>query len=76
MAAIAVTTATPVQIPVSGEVLIQNIGTGVLYVGAKNVSIANGIKVAVGASITVPAGYGSLWAIAETSDADCRYFPG
>jgi hypothetical protein len=76
---IVVGTVTPVLLPVaepSASVLIQNLGTGNLYVdGNPVVTTATGVKIAAGTSLTVigPDDVGALYLISDTAATDVRY---
>jgi hypothetical protein len=76
---IVVGTVTPVLLPVkeaSGSVLIQNLGTGSLYVdGNPAVTTSTGVKIATGTSLTVssPDNVGALYLISDTASTDVRY---
>jgi hypothetical protein len=70
---------TPVLLPVvepSASVLIQNLGTGIVYVdGDPAVTTTTGVKIAAGTSITVvgPDDVGALYLISDTAATDVRY---
>lgn len=76
---IVVGTVTPVLLPVvepSSSVLIQNLGIGIVYVdGSPTVTIATGVKIAAGTSITIvgPDAVGALYLISDTAATDVRY---
>jgi len=76
---IVVGTVTPVLLPVaeaSSTVLIQNLGTGNLYVdGDPAVTTATGVKIAAAASLTIsgPDSLGSLFLISDAASTDVRY---
>lgn len=76
---IVVGTATPVLLPVvepSASVLIQNLGTGIVYVdGDPAVTTATGVKIAAGTTLTVvgPDSVGALYLISDTAATDVRY---
>ena len=76
---IVVGTVTPVLLPVvepSSTVLIQNLGTGNLYVdGDSAVATTTGVKIAAGASLTIsgPDSLGELFLISDAASTDVRY---
>jgi len=76
---IVVGTVTPVLLPVvepSASVLIQNLGTGIVYVdGDPAVTTVTGVKIAAGTSLTVvgPDSVGALYLISDTAATDVRY---
>ena len=76
---IVVGTVTPVALPVSEpstSVLIQNLGTGNLYVdGNSAVTTSTGVKIATGTSLTIigPDDLGELFLISDTAATDVRY---
>jgi hypothetical protein len=76
---IVVGTVTPVLLPVaeaSSTVLIQNLGTGIVYVdGDPGVTTATGVKITAGTSITIsgPDSLGSLFLVSDTAATDVRY---
>jgi hypothetical protein len=76
---IVVGTVTPVLLPLAelnASVLIQNLGTGNLYVDNKPaVTTSTGVKIATGTSVTVPSpdNVGALYLISDTAATDVRY---
>lgn len=54
-----------------GGVLIQNLGTGDLYLGEEGVTTDNGYKISVGEAVAVGVRDQKLWAVA-TDDTDVR----
>jgi hypothetical protein len=72
-------TVTPVLIPVpegSDSVLIQNLGTGNVYVdGNPAVTTATGVKIAAAANLVVssPNNVGELFLISDAASTDVRY---
>ena len=66
---------TPARIAdVGTQVLVQNLGPGVLYVGAGGLTAANGVQVPVGRSVTLSGG-GSVWGV-STDSSDVRFQAG
>lgn len=60
----------------SGQVLIQNLGTGIVYVdGDSTVTVGTGVKIPVGTSLVVagPQSLGSLYVISDIAATDVRY---
>ena len=78
MAALAVTTdAQQVQVDADSRVILQNLGTGNVYIGNDDtVTAETGYKMATGAVLTIPTqineGMGQVWAIGDAA-ADLRY---
>ena len=76
---IVVGTVTPVRLPVtepSTSVLIQNLGTGIVYVdGDPAVTTSTGVKIAAGTNLTIvgPDDIGALYLISDTAATDVRY---
>jgi hypothetical protein len=76
---IVVGTVTPVLLPVgepSDSVLIQNLGTGIVYVdGNSAVTTATGVKIVSGATLIIsgPNSVGALYLISDTAATDVRY---
>jgi hypothetical protein len=76
---IVVGTVTPVLLPVAEgatSVLIQNLGTGNLYVdGNPAVTTSTGVKIAAGTSLTIvgPDFIGAPYLISDTAATDVRY---
>jgi len=72
-------TVTPVLVPVpegSDSVLIQNLGTGSIYVdGNSAVTTATGVKIATGTNLVVssPNNVGELFLISDAASTDVRY---
>lgn len=70
---------TPVLLPVvepSSTVLIQNLGTGIVYVdGDPAVTTATGVKIAAATTLTIsgPDSVGALYLISDTAATDVRY---
>jgi hypothetical protein len=52
--------------------LVQNLGTGVLWVGDAEVAIGTGVKVGVGQSIAIGPGQVAVGLIAQSSSCDVR----
>ena len=60
--------------PTRTEILVQNLGTGAIYVGASDVTTANGIQVNAGASLGLNgvATPDALYAITASGTQDVR----
>lgn len=52
--------------------LVQNLGTGILYVGGSDVSAANGVRIGPGEALAVdPTNAPGVWVVSDTT-ADVR----